>query len=153
MMKRLWRNGAEKNNANLIVRNHNLTTNTMQTYSKKKHNKELKRKRKRKIVRLDKLRQTISKRRLSKPWSESSRHHRNACAHGKRCHSHGQRGKASSVCSHRVVTMRRSPEKNGKKNLTSCWTTSTHNSLSLNELRRGGHPRGVTPWQSTTYEG
>tara|TARA_Y100001951_G_C11274313_1_gene260826 strand:- start:480 stop:599 length:120 start_codon:yes stop_codon:yes gene_type:complete len=39
----------------------------MQTYSKKKHNKELKRKRKRKIVRLDKLRQTISKRRLSKP--------------------------------------------------------------------------------------
>tara|TARA_Y100000361_G_scaffold146851_1_gene157741 strand:+ start:218 stop:337 length:120 start_codon:yes stop_codon:yes gene_type:complete len=39
----------------------------MQTYSKKKHSKELKRKRKRKIVRLDKLRQTISKRRLSKP--------------------------------------------------------------------------------------
>jgi len=39
----------------------------MQTYSKKKHKKELKRKRKRKIVRLDKLRQTISKRRLGKP--------------------------------------------------------------------------------------
>jgi len=39
----------------------------MQTYSKKKHNKELKRKRKRKIVRLERLRESISKRRLSKP--------------------------------------------------------------------------------------
>jgi|TARA_R100000742_G_C4233236_1_gene54378 hypothetical protein len=39
----------------------------MQQRSIKKQKKELKRKRKRKIVRLDKLRQTISKRRLSKP--------------------------------------------------------------------------------------
>jgi len=39
----------------------------MQQRSIKKQKKELKRKRKRKIVRLEKLRQTISKRRLSKP--------------------------------------------------------------------------------------
>jgi len=39
----------------------------MQQRSIKKQKKELKRKRKRKIVRLEKLCQTISKRRLSKP--------------------------------------------------------------------------------------
>tara|TARA_R100001163_G_scaffold3354_1_gene4990 strand:- start:726 stop:845 length:120 start_codon:yes stop_codon:yes gene_type:complete len=39
----------------------------MQQRSIKKQKKELKRKRKRKIVRLEKLRQTISQRRLSKP--------------------------------------------------------------------------------------
>jgi len=38
----------------------------MQTYSTKKYSKELKRKRKRKIVRLEKLRETISKRRIDK---------------------------------------------------------------------------------------
>jgi hypothetical protein len=38
----------------------------MQKYSIKKQNKELKRKRKRKIVRLEKLRETISKRQLEK---------------------------------------------------------------------------------------
>ncbi len=38
----------------------------MQTYSTKKHNKELKRKRKRKIVRLERLRESISKRRIEK---------------------------------------------------------------------------------------
>tara|TARA_R110002110_G_scaffold123533_1_gene300305 strand:+ start:85 stop:216 length:132 start_codon:yes stop_codon:yes gene_type:complete len=38
----------------------------MQTYSTKKQKKELKRKRKRKIVRLEKLRETISKRQLEK---------------------------------------------------------------------------------------
>jgi hypothetical protein len=38
----------------------------MQKYSIKKQKKELKRKRKRKIVRLEKLRETISKRQLEK---------------------------------------------------------------------------------------
>ena len=38
----------------------------MQKYSIKKQDKELKRKRKRKIVRLEKLRETISKRQLEK---------------------------------------------------------------------------------------
>ena len=38
----------------------------MQKYSIKKQKKELKRKRKRKIVRLEKLRETISKRRIGK---------------------------------------------------------------------------------------
>jgi hypothetical protein len=38
----------------------------MQKYSTKKQKKELKRKRKRKIVRLEKLRETISKRQLEK---------------------------------------------------------------------------------------
>ena len=38
----------------------------MQLYSIKKQKKELKRKRKRKIVRLEKLRETISKRRIEK---------------------------------------------------------------------------------------
>ena len=38
----------------------------MQKYSIKKEKKELKRKRKRKIVRLEKLRETISKRRIDK---------------------------------------------------------------------------------------
>ncbi len=38
----------------------------MQLYSIKKQKKELKRKRKRKIVRLEKLRETISKRQLEK---------------------------------------------------------------------------------------
>jgi hypothetical protein len=39
----------------------------MQQRSIKKQKKELKRKRKRKIVRLERLRESISKRRLSKP--------------------------------------------------------------------------------------
>jgi hypothetical protein len=39
---------------------------TMKQYSVKKQKKELKRKRKRKIVRLEKLRETISKRRKDK---------------------------------------------------------------------------------------
>jgi Zn-finger domain-containing protein len=38
----------------------------MQQYSIKKHKKELKRKRKRKIVRLERLRESISKRQLAK---------------------------------------------------------------------------------------
>ena len=38
----------------------------MQKYSIKKQKKELKRKRKRKIVRLEKLRETMSKRRIEK---------------------------------------------------------------------------------------
>jgi hypothetical protein len=46
----------------------------MQLYSIKKQKKELKRKRKRKIVRLEKLRETISKRQLEKlqrkRWNE-----------------------------------------------------------------------------------
>jgi Zn-finger domain-containing protein len=38
----------------------------MQQYSIKKHKKELKRKRKRKIVRLERLRESISKRRIER---------------------------------------------------------------------------------------